>query len=102
MHIPVYNCHQIHQVHHLSIFIDLIFSEMCLNFEESKLQEFEQGKILNENNLKLSNLCCFCLLLNADRKPSNDLNAFAIICRKTFNFFEKVLIFDQIFFLSKY
>ena len=58
-------------------------------FEESKLQEFERGNILNVNNLKLSNLYCFCLLLNADRKQSNDLNAFAIICRKTFNYFKK-------------
>ena len=75
---------------------------MCLNCEESKLQEFERGKILNVNNLKFSNLCCFCLLLNADRKQSNDLNAFAIICRKTFNYFEKILIFDPILFLCIY
>ena len=75
---------------------------MFLKFEKSKLQEFEQGKILNANNLKLSNLCCFCLLLNADRKQSNDLNVFAIICRKMFNLFEKILIFDQIFFLCIY
>ena len=61
-----------------------------------KLQEFERGNRLNENNLKLNNLCCFCLLLNTDRKQSNDLNAFAIICRKTFNYFEKIL------FLIKY
>ena len=67
-----------------------------------KLQEFERGNRLNENNLKLNNLCCFCLLLNTDRKQSNDLNAFAIICRKTFNCFEKILVFDQIFFICIY
>ena len=39
--ICISSIHQIHQIRNLFIFINLIFSEMCLNFEESKLQEFE-------------------------------------------------------------
>ena len=84
MHIPGYNYNQFQN---LLIFINLISSEMCLNFEKSKIQGFERGNRLNKNNPKLSNLCCFCLLLITDRKQSNNLNAFAIICRKTFNLF---------------